>query len=93
MQNTKKYLIAGILCASLTLVSVALAASSPDLTRWVIGGGGGYLSSGNTALSGTIGQPVVGVSSNADITLSHGFWFSPAAENVTCIIYLPLVKR
>ena len=40
----------------------------------VIGSGGGTLSGGGLVLHGTVGQPVVGVSTGPAHILCHGFW-------------------
>jgi len=37
-----------------------------------------FSSGGDLELSGTIGQPDVGLASGRNLTLAGGFWFSPA---------------
>jgi len=46
----------------------------PELTRWTIDAGGGYLSAGNIVLQGTVGQPDAGRLTGGGIVLRSGFW-------------------
>ena len=82
-----------ILILSLTLLlvvtGVALANSSFDLSRWVLGGGGSSSSAGDVAMNATLGQPVVGVISGGNISLQQGYWHG----NILYNIYAPLVQR
>ena len=41
---------------------------------YVIGSGGGESQSTNYRINGTIGQPIVGISSSANYTVESGFW-------------------
>lgn len=52
---------------------------APELTRWTIDSGGGYLTGGNYVLHGTVGQPDPGSASAGGTTLQSGFWFGAAA--------------
>jgi len=46
------------------------------MARWTVDGGGGVTcTGGGYELSGTVGQPDVGLASGGDLTLSGGFWF------------------
>ena len=45
------------------------------LDRWSIDAGGGRVSGGNHVLSGSIGQPDVGLASAGAVRLQAGFWF------------------
>ena len=88
--------IALIVLAVLTLWSVlsvlAQGGGGYDLTWSAIDGGGGTIGNGGYALEGTIGQPdASNAASNADYTLSGGFWFSAVALQQR--IYLPLVLK
>jgi hypothetical protein len=79
------------LAALLLLSSVVLAANG-EIPRYVIGGGGGHAEASPYALDGTVGQPVVGVVSNAPYQLCSGFW----CEGVGVVehdVYLPLILR
>lgn len=84
--------MAGLL--ALILVSVVLAAPQAfDLYRWTADGGGGTSSSGEFALSGTIGQPDTSpLMSGGDFTIVGGYWGGGAmfAQNKQ---YLPIVTR
>jgi hypothetical protein len=67
----------GVLTSS---TSAATAASdgepTVEISRFTIDGGGGMLSvGGGFELSGTIGQPDVGVLGGGEFTLTGGFWF------------------
>lgn len=67
---------------------------SYDLAWFSIDGGGGTSSSGNTALSGTIGQPDVGAVSGGGYQLAGGFWpvRTLQHQNVSSV-YLPLIRK
>jgi hypothetical protein len=57
-----------LLCASLS----ALAAT--QITRSVMGTGGGRVATGTRLVAGTVGQAVVGTSMGPAHTIQHGFW-------------------
>jgi hypothetical protein len=87
----RKWMILGALIASLLLISAAQAApNAPSIDWWTIGGGGGSDAVSDTALSGTVGQAVVGADDNGAHELCAGFWCGAAAEYE---VYLPLVLR
>jgi hypothetical protein len=72
--------------------ALAQSDSDYDLTWNTSDNGGGTRSNGGYTLDGTIGQPdASNAASNADYTLSGGFWFSAAALQQR--IYLPLVLK
>lgn len=54
---------------------------TPQLTRWTIDAGGGYLSGGGWVLQGTVGQPDAGTATatGSGIIVQAGFWFGNAA--------------
>jgi len=79
---------ATILASCVLLLTVALAAGSPAIERWVVASAGGSSASGGTTLHGTLGQPLVGLSTSQHASLLAGY------EHVTSlqrVIYLPLV--
>ena len=80
-----------ILIASLLISNSALAqtGSGFDLNWNVIGGGGGTATGSGFSLSGTIGQSVVGSSSEANFSLGHGFW----NQVLQIYAYLPMLSR
>ena len=84
--------LAGLL--PIILVSAVLAAPQAfDLSWWTVDGGGGTSSSGDFALSGTIGQPDTSpLMSGGDFTIVGGYWGGGAllAQNQ---LYLPIVTR
>jgi len=68
----KRFLIT--LITIIALVTPASLLSQYQISRYVIGNGGGTTSNDDYTVSMTIGQPVVGVTENADITALLGFW-------------------
>lgn len=84
-----------VVVGGLLLLAVVpvLAAISYDLSWWTVDGGGGAVSGGAYALSGTIGQPDAGVLSGGSYTLAGGFWGGAAAVAVQYHLYLPLVLK
>ena len=83
-------IVSALLAGALQVKSAAAQTGSGfDLSWNVIGGGGKSTGSGFT-VEGTIGQPVVSLSSNAAYTLQHGFWVS-LQEFVR--MFLPLVEK
>ena len=85
-----------VLLGTLVVGSVALAATTQSLDWRVIGGGGGHAESadGTYALDGTIGQPVVGESSEGGNELCAGFWCGGGEGAQTGrILYLPVVQK
>jgi hypothetical protein len=67
---------------------LAVQAQNYQIDWWVIGSGGGTSSSASYQLSGTIGQPIVGVSTSANYRLEAGFWVGTAPGGGGCA-YLP----
>ena len=81
------------LAALLMLAGVVLAAGTPAIERWVIAGGGGHAEVPPHALSGTLGQAVVGVTSSEPYGLCAGFWCRPGAGAPRHAIFVPVVLR
>jgi hypothetical protein len=78
-----------LLVLFLGVVGVALTQSGGlDLPRWVLSGGASDSAGGDVTLRATLGQPLVGVISSGDVTLSQGFWHGSEYD-----IYLPLVQK
>ena len=77
----------------LLLTGTALSASNApgvyEMQRHVIAGGGGHSEAGGFTLDGTVGQAVVGVTSQEAYTLCSGFWCGMGRYTV----HLPLVLR
>jgi hypothetical protein len=91
---SRKILIAGIVVASLLLLGVAAPDLAPSIDWWVIGAGGGSVTTGSTTLSGTAGQAVVGRNTTGSTALCAGFWCSPSTGTTTVRrYYLPMVRR
>ncbi len=70
---------------------VALAAGEA-ITRSVTASGGGTSGGGNIVIQDTIGQPVIGMSSNAGTGWSAGYWYSIATSALNKL-FLPFVSR
>lgn len=72
--------------ASLLYASTA----STALNWWVIAGGGRHITSGNTTLEGTLGQPLAYQQSSGNTELCAGFWCGTAVEYA---VYLPAIMN
>jgi hypothetical protein len=72
------------------LSAAVLAAGTPEMDWWVIGGGGAQVDSGAYSLGGTLGQPVTGASSAGGYELCAGYWCGAAGRHT---VYLPVVLR
>jgi hypothetical protein len=81
--------IIGLLVLMLGTSAVMASPTATEITRSVIGGGGGESTSGAYTLSGTIGQPVVGTGSTSPYELCSGYW----CGLVTYQLFLPTVLR
>ena len=88
---TKKWIVLGVLAVSLLLSSVAVANGALSVNWWVIGGGGGSATVGNTSLSGVIGQWMVGSHTVGTTQLGSGFWGGGAIGESK--VFLPLAIR
>jgi hypothetical protein len=69
--KTKKFTVMGMLLALLSLGAIA---QDTKIESHVISGGGGTSSSGSVVLTGTIGQPVAGLSTGGNYRMKAGFW-------------------
>jgi hypothetical protein len=99
MMNERRttIMIAILLCCLLLVLALPEGLAAPtalSLERWVVAGGGGHAEVASYAMSGTIGQAVVGGTSNDPYQLGSGFWggIAPAAS-AAYRIYLPLLMR
>lgn len=81
--------ILAALTVLLLLAGVALAANGYEITRYVIGGGGGHSEAGGYVLDATVGQGVAGVVNDAPYELCAGFWCGMAEYRFR----FPLVLR
>jgi len=62
-----------IVLAVFVLAASAIA-QTYEIDWYVIGSGGGHSESSSYSIDGTIGQPIIGVSSSASYTVESGFW-------------------
>jgi len=87
----KKLSVILLLVGLLLLLTILATAAAPTgfAVPWqVVGSGGGDSSSASFSVSGTIGQPLTGVSSNNTFTLPSGYW---SGETGNYSIYLPII--
>jgi hypothetical protein len=70
---------------------LAQSSASFDLSRHVIGGGGGESGSASYRVNGTIGQSIAGpsTSGSASFTVSSGYWSGDTRTS----LYLPVILR
>lgn len=78
----------------LLLVQVAGAGSSANYAiNWqVLSGGGAPAGAGNVTLNGSMGQPVIGLTSTGNTQIRSGYWYGittsgPGGED----LYLPVI--
>ena len=82
-----------ILCG-LFLVGGALADSITTIDWWVVSGGGGESSGSTVTLNDTLGQPIIGTSSNGNISLQASYWqpaLGPTAADLVFYVAQPQV--
>jgi hypothetical protein len=93
MKNKQLIMLSLIACLALAAVPIASGAVGTAIDWGVFSSGGGSASSGSVSLNGSLGQPVVGVSSGGETQLSAGFWHAQAAGAPPYQVMLPLVVR
>jgi len=84
------FLLLLVLAILLSVGGVVLAANGFEINHWVIAGGGGRTQGGDYVLFATVGQAVVGGSSNSSYELCAGFW---CGRKTVYQVYLPLAVR
>ncbi len=73
--NKTKILILALILALLLATGLALAQGITEIDWWIFSSGGGLVNDGDgIALNTSLGQPVIGASSNGSISLSAGYW-------------------
>ena len=89
--TTKPWIVLFVLILLITLaVTPVMAAGIMEIDRYIIGSGGGTATGGDYTLNGTIGQPVIGNASHANLDLCSGFWCKIVDYYKTI---LPLILR
>ncbi len=73
MKSNKYSFIRNCVCILLFLVQSSQAQNK--ISNSVLGSGGTTISGNNNRISGTLGQNLIGVSSNANNTSNVGFWY------------------
>jgi hypothetical protein len=87
----KQYWIApavGLLLVLMSAIAV-FAINGTAVDWWVVAGGGAPSSADSITMNGTLGQPVVGLSSDGDVSLEAGYWV--AGEEYS--VYFPMMMR
>lgn len=72
------------------LLGAVLANGAPSVDWDVIAGGGGSMEAADHALSGTVGQAVVGMVADTELELCSGYW---CRTEISHRILLPIVIR
>lgn len=85
MRGLALVLIAGLLVAAGRAVAGAQAPADFAISWWVVAGGGGPATSGNTADNATVGQPIAGESAGGNITLGAGYWYGTQSSYTVCL--------
>jgi hypothetical protein len=85
----KQFWIAPVVGLLLVLMSaiVVLAIDGTAVDWWVVAGGGAPSNTDSITMNGTLGQPVVGLSSGGNVSLSAGYW----AAGAEYLINFPLI--
>ena len=80
MNRRNVVLVTAVLCF-LLIGSSVLAQGGAAINWWVFGGGGAPSSGGNVTLNDTLGEPIIGPSSNGgNVSLMAGYWGGRAVE-------------
>ncbi len=90
---TKKFLMLGLSVVCLVTVATTPFARTPQIERWVIGGGGGSVTVGSASLRSTVGQWVTGEGGSGDARLQSGFWSGVTTATENHAQYLPMIFR
>ncbi|MBR9975614.1 MAG: T9SS type A sorting domain-containing protein [Bacteroidetes bacterium] len=84
--NTYRLFLAGILL----LLPLAMHAQEMRLSRSVIAAGAMHTSDAHGGIAGTVGQPVIGLSTSSEQRLGQGFWYRIGATG-TAVEQPPVV--
>ena len=90
--KTKILILILVVVLSLAVVGLALADGGLAWPRWVLSSGASESTAGDVAIHATLGQPMVGVISQGDVTLRQRFWHGeqfPESGHV----YLPMLEK
>jgi len=66
---------------AILLLTCIVSGQTYQIDWYVIGSGGGHSESGAYSIDGTIGQPIVGMSSSANYRVEAGFWVGAGASS------------
>jgi len=70
-------------------MAAIVSAQNYQIDWYVIGSGGGSAASSNYQINGTIGQPVVGITSSSSYTVEAGYWVGSGSTTPSAHPYLP----
>jgi len=93
--KTKILILALVLALLLVLMSfiAVLAIDGTVVDWWAMASGGAPSSGDSITMNGTLGQPLVGLSTGGDVVLSAGYWVAGAVASAEYLVYLPVVMR
>ncbi|MCP4541679.1 MAG: DUF11 domain-containing protein [Chloroflexi bacterium] len=86
ISKPRLFIILLVMALIILALSTGMALAQSIVDWWVIAGGGGPSSGGNVTLNATLGQPIVGPSSNGSVALSAGYWYGPGSVNADLTI-------
>jgi hypothetical protein len=66
-----------VACLAVLVVLTVAASAAYEITPSVVASGGGTSSGGSYSVSGTVGQPSIGVTSGPSNIAEIGFWYQP----------------
>jgi hypothetical protein len=77
MNKRRMLILAAALLGGLALATGALAQGTASVVWWVVAGGGGGESgeAGKVVVNSTLGQPIIGPSSDKSVELGAGYWY------------------
>ena len=78
-----------IILVLICLSAISVFAQTHQVDWYVIGSGGGHSESGNFQIDGTVGQPIVGVTSSENYTIEAGYWVGVGPSGPVCYKYVP----
>jgi hypothetical protein len=84
MNKRRMPILAAVLLVGLALVTGALAQGTASVDWWVVASGGGESSYANeVVVNSTLGQPIIGPSSDKSVALGAGYWYG--AQDPTAV--------
>lgn len=75
------------------VMTTSVAVAQISISSSVIGAGGGYASGPVFAINGTIGQPVIGLTTGSLSSISQGFWYTYASSGISSVDEIAVGSR